>query len=285
MRDEPAVVVDAVVRLVRRLEALLRDRLEAQEQRLATAPRRELDELLVARGVGRALARPPLPERSERPEELLRVARVRADVVVPEHDRARRARRDLADDLVDGAVADGPRPVEERDRAVVAAVGTASRRDRDRLPVAASLDEVPARRGHAGERRLSGRDVDRLELPAASVVEDARPRVLGLADDDGVGVARGLLGESGRVRSADHDRHAAAAELAGETVGVKSGRRRGGDPHEVRRRVEPHRARRSRPCARPSCSGGVSAAISGMVSCGNWIRRPRGGGATPATRR
>ena len=68
-----------------------------------------------------------------------------------------------------------------------------------------------------------------------------RPRVLGLAYDDSVGVARGLLGESRRVRSADDDGHAAAAEFPGKTIGVKSGRRRGCDPHEVRRHVEPHR--------------------------------------------
>ncbi len=235
------VVVDAIVRLVRRLEALLRDRLEAQEQRLATAPRRKCDELLVARGVGRALARPPFLERSEGPEELLRVTRIRADVVVPEHDRARRARRDLADDFVDRTVAHRPRTVEERDRTVVAAVGTPSRCDGDRLPVAASFDEVPARGRHAGERRLPRRDVDRLELPAARVVEDARPRVLGLAHDHCVGMARGLLGESRRVGSADHHGHAATTELAREAVGVESRGRRGGDRHEVRRHVEPHR--------------------------------------------
>ena len=43
------------------------------------------------------------------------------------------------------------------------------------------------------------------------------------------------------MRSADHHRHAAAAELAGESVGVKGGRRRRGDPHEVRRHIEPDR--------------------------------------------
>ncbi len=223
--DEPAVVVHAVVSLVRGGKALLRDRLEAQEQRLASASCGELDELLVPRRVGGALTRPPLPERRERPEELLRVARPRADVVVPEH----------------GTVPVGPRSIEERDGAVVATVRTAARRDRDRLPVSASLDEIPARSRHAGERRLSGRDVDLLELPATGVIEDARPRVLGLAHDDGVGVAGGLLGKSGGMRSADHDGHAAAAKLPREVIGVESGRRGRRDPHEVGRSVEPHR--------------------------------------------
>ena len=120
-------------------------------------------------------------------------------------------------------------------------MGTAPRRDRDRLPVSPSLDEVPARGRHAGQRCLPTRDVDRLELSALSVVEDARPRVLGLGDDDGIGVARGLLGKSGCVWPSDHDGHAAAAEPPGEVVGVQGGRRRRSDPHEVRRGVEPHR--------------------------------------------
>ena len=119
-------------------------------------------------------------------------------------------------------------------------MGTASRRYRDRLPVPASLDEVPARRRHMDERRLPARHVNLLQLPAASVVEDVRPGVLGLAHDDGVGVASGLLGKSRRMRSADHDRHPAAAELPRDVVGMESRRRRRSDPHEIRRGVEPH---------------------------------------------
>jgi len=120
-------------------------------------------------------------------------------------------------------------------------VRTPSRRDRDRLPVSASFDEIPPRSRHAGERGLSSRDVDLLELPAASVVENARPRVFGLAYDDGVGVAGGLLGKSGRMWSADHDRHATAPKLPREIIGVEGGRRGRRDPNEVDRDVEPHR--------------------------------------------
>lgn len=239
--DEAAIVADAIVPLVRGGEARLRDRLQAEEQRLAAALRCERDELLVTRRAGGALAGPPLPQWRERPEELLRVARARADVVVPEHNRACWTRGDFADDLVDGAAPEGPRPVEKRDRAVVAAMRTASRRDRDRLSVSAPLDEVPAWRRHARQRRLSSRYVDLLELAAARIVENARPRILGLADDDGVGVAGGLLRKSGRMRSADHDGHAATGKLPGEVIGVECGRRGCGDPHQVSRSVEPNR--------------------------------------------
>src|SRR5262249_44626490 len=148
---------------------------------------------------------------------------------------------DLSDDFIDGTVPEGPWSVEERDRAVVATVRTAACRDCDRLPVSASLDEIPAWRRHAGEGRLSGRDVDVLELPAAGVVEDTRPRVFGLTHDDGVGVAGGLLGKTGCVWSADHDWHAAAAKLAREVVGVENGGRGRRDSHEVGWGVEPDR--------------------------------------------
>src|SRR5262249_30253638 len=156
--------------------------------------------------------------------ELLRVTPVRADVVIPKHDRTRGARRDLADNFVDRPVADGPRTIQERNRAIVAAVGTTSRRDRDRLAVAASLDKVPARSRHAGEGRLSRRDINGLELSATCVFEDPGPGILSLAHNDCVGVARGLLGERGRVWSADHNGHGAATEFPGETVSVKCGR-------------------------------------------------------------
>jgi hypothetical protein len=43
------------------------------------------------------------------------------------------------------------------------------------------------------------------------------------------------------MRSADHDGHAATAEFPGETVGMKSGRRRGCNTHEIYRHIESHR--------------------------------------------
>jgi len=151
VRDDAAVIVDAIVRLVGGIEAVLRDRLQAQKQRLASAPRGEFDELLVACGVRRALAGPPFLERGEGPEEFFRVPRIRADVVVPEHDRASRARRDLPGDFVDRTIAHSPRTVEQRDRTVVAAMGTAARGNGDRFSIPAAFDEVPAWCAHAGE--------------------------------------------------------------------------------------------------------------------------------------
>src|SRR4029453_6850180 len=100
-RNDSMVVVDPIVRLVRRLEALLRDRLEAQEKRLATAARRTCNQLLVACGVGRALARPPFLERSKGAEELLRVTRIGSHFFVPKNNSAGAGRRDLADNFVD----------------------------------------------------------------------------------------------------------------------------------------------------------------------------------------
>src|SRR5690242_20281552 len=59
VRNQPAIVAYAVVRLVGGLKTLLRNRLKAQEKRLAPAPGRQLHELFVACGIRGALACPP----------------------------------------------------------------------------------------------------------------------------------------------------------------------------------------------------------------------------------
>src|SRR5437773_9373352 len=125
---------------------------------------------------------PPLAERRQCAEQLLRVARVGADVVVPEHDRTGRAPRDLAHDLVDRAVAHGARPIQERDRAVVAPVRAAAGGDRDRLSVVAPLDQVPARRRLSVQAGAVGRAVEALEPSGPRVLEQVRPGVPGLED-------------------------------------------------------------------------------------------------------
>src|SRR5262245_26367175 len=129
--DQVAVAGDAVVALVGRVQALLRNRLEAQEQRLTAARCGQALEFLVLRGRRSALARPPLAKRCERPEQLFRIARVGADVVVPESDRAGGTPRHLAHDFRDWSVAHGAQAVQERDRAVVAPMWAAAGGDRD----------------------------------------------------------------------------------------------------------------------------------------------------------
>jgi hypothetical protein len=49
---------------------------------------------------------------------------------------------------------------------------------------------------------------------------------------------RGLIGEGGCVRTADHYRDATASERSRQAVRVNRGRRRRRNGHEVRRRVE-----------------------------------------------
>jgi len=183
-RDEPAIVSDSVVSLVRGLKTLLRDRLETHKERLASAPCGQLHEFIVANGIGRALARPPFSQRSKSPEEFLRVARISTDVIVPEDDRACRTRRDFTHNLINWTVPDRARTVEKRDCAVIAAVRTSACCNRDGFPVPASLDQVPPWCGHASERGLSRGDVDTLQLASASIIEDARPCIFGLACDD-----------------------------------------------------------------------------------------------------
>ncbi len=236
--DQVAVAGDPVVALVGRVEALLGDRFEAQEQRLAPARGRQTLQLRVLRGRRGALARPPLPERSAGPEQRLRVARVGADVVVPEHDRAGGAPRHFAHDGVDRPVAHGARSVQERDRAIVASVGTAAGGDRHRLSVPAALDQVPPGRRLPVQARAVARAVDGLEPPRGRMLEQTRPRVLRLAHHHRIGVLGGFPGEGGRVGAADHDGHPPAPEHVGDRVGVRRRRRGRGDPDQVRRAIE-----------------------------------------------
>jgi len=54
-------------------------------------------------------------------------------------------------------------------------------------------------------------------------------------------MAHGLIGERGRVWSANHDRHAQTVEFPGEIVRMKRGRCRRGDRDQIGRDVEAHR--------------------------------------------
>ncbi len=83
-----------------------------------------------------------------------------------------------------------------------------------------------------------GRAVKALEPSGRRVLEQAGPGVLGLTYDHRVGVRRGLLGEGGRVRPADHDRDAPAPERVGHLVGMQRRGRGRGDPDQVGRAVE-----------------------------------------------
>src|SRR5262249_35060597 len=124
---------------------------------------------LVARGTRRALARPPFPQRHERLEELLRVARVRAQGVVPENDGTRRDRGDLAHDLVDGSVAGG------------AGTGAASMPP-TRAPCAPPTCWASTARRMAGRR---GRPSTRVCPTASSRISTARAVALALRRHDG----------------------------------------------------------------------------------------------------
>jgi hypothetical protein len=79
-----------------------------------------------------------------------------------------------------------------------------------------------------------------LEFPAAGVVQDTGPRVVGLAYNNSIGMACGFLGKSGRVRSANHDGNTASAEFPGKAIRMKRRRSRGSDSYQIGRHIEPH---------------------------------------------
>ncbi len=65
------------------------------------------------------------------------------------------------------------------------------------------------------------------------VVEELWPRVLGFADDDGVGVMRRFLGEDRGVHTTQDDGLAPLAELRGHLVAARDIRGHGADTDDV----------------------------------------------------
>src|SRR5262249_30903757 len=86
--DDLAVLGGAIVAFVGNVEAGLRDRLQAEEEGLASTPGGEGHEFVVEREVSRALAGPPTFQRGDRGEKFFRPGAVCADVVVPEDEGA-----------------------------------------------------------------------------------------------------------------------------------------------------------------------------------------------------
>lgn len=71
--------------------------------------------------------------------------------------------------------------------------------------VLARIEQVPARRRHAAERRGGLPAVEPLQPPRGGVREHAGEDLLGLAEADGVGMLGDLLGVEGRMRAAHQD--------------------------------------------------------------------------------
>src|SRR5207248_7175929 len=112
-------------------EALLVDAFEADREADAAAPRREVEELGVARDVDRRLRRPFYFERDHRAEELFRLLGVRDRVVVEEEDAVTAVTLDRAE--IRHHVVDRPRAIRalvvRLHRAVLTGMRTAARED------------------------------------------------------------------------------------------------------------------------------------------------------------
>jgi hypothetical protein len=103
-----------------------------------------------------------------------------------------------------------------------------------------ALDEIPP------DARQAGQGADRRAVawrrPAGTVVRQERgPGVFARAEEDGVGVRRGLLREGGDVQSTQHDVGSAPAIVIGQLVGPAGGRDVGLDHHQVGLVVEVER--------------------------------------------
>ena len=98
--------------------------------------------------------------------------------------------------------------------------------------------QVSARKGPAADLEAGCLVVARLESAGGEIAQELRPGVLGVADDDGVGVRGGVIGDERDMRSAEDDGEAAAAEMIGERVGADGGAGDHGEADQVRVEVE-----------------------------------------------
>ena len=82
--------------------------------------------------------------------------------------------------------------------------------------------------------------VARLQLAVGKITQQLRPGIFGVADDDGIGVRLGVVGNERYVRPAEHDRDAALPKMIGQFI---SAHRRAGDdgqPNEVGIKIKRH---------------------------------------------
>src|SRR5262245_6385909 len=73
---------------------------------------------------------------------------------------------------------------------------------------------------HLSEVGLAVGLIDRLEPSRPCILDHMRPKLLGLADHDRLGVVLDLIGHQRGMEAAHHHRHAATAELARDLIGA-----------------------------------------------------------------
>jgi len=99
--------------------------------------------------------------------------------------------------------------------------------------VVAGVEQIPPRRRDDAGIRVAVMPIDRLKVACGQVIEQPRPQLFGLADDDGVHVLQRLVGQRGGVHSAHHDRDGTGAELVGQFIGPRGCGRHGRQTHQV----------------------------------------------------
>ena len=201
--------------------------LEADEEAAATAAHDEIEQLGVACGVDAGLAHPAHPQRNQRPQEFLQAVGFAGQVVVDEEDefraRAGRIRRGhFGDHLVDGALAVGV--LKRGLHGAELARQPAAAADLDELDgqIALALENVPAV-PQARERRERAGPVELLQTAISQIVQQPRPGLPGLSDDDGLGVLRHFLGAERGVNPAHRHRHAAPPVFARDLISAARG--------------------------------------------------------------
>src|SRR6185503_5206818 len=89
----------------------------------------------------------------------------------------------------------------------------------------AALVQIAPRKWQTAELERGALIVAALHPARRKVAQQLRPRFLGVADDDAVGVAGGFVGDQRRMHAAEYDRDASRAERARQLVRTRRGAR------------------------------------------------------------
>jgi hypothetical protein len=173
-----------------------------------------------------------------RPHHLLRPLRRAEEIRIVQRNVALATDLDLADHLVDRAVAEF-QTVHQRLGAEGAAVMAAARGlDEGPVDIPVALHQVVARHRHVDHRMQLAGFVDAAKLALLQVVEHLRHHQLGFADHHGIGMLERLVGHEARVHAAHDHRDTARPECVGNLVAALdvTGHRR--DADQVRFQIE-----------------------------------------------
>jgi hypothetical protein len=236
------VVVVQVLELAAGAQGRRVQRLEAHEEAAQAGLGRTFEEPGAQHRLDRARRLPEPSHAAHTREEGAGETRVAQQVVVEEVEMSSREPLDLPERGVHTLGVEAAAPGEEGVLVAEVTVVRTPPRHHDGVgdEVALALDEVAPHRREPVEGPFP-RPVDPLGPPRREIGEEGRPGVLAGADEEGVGVRRGLLGQRGDVQTSERDVDPPAPVVVREPVRPRGRGDVDLDHHQVRAVVDAER--------------------------------------------